>query len=220
MPIRPAADSAGAPTFDPPDGSREPRVGRGANCKEVLQFCKRRRKRSREELGRNVSGREIEQLVDKAILLANIIVAEPPSLALADHGHGLVTRNRSRRCAELMQALLGLHSSFNRAMILLPDVVQVLHRSMSAAAAQGSFRFYRCNRREASSSSVNDPGLRMRWIAERLAEQTFGRSGSAQRRQQKVDGGSSGIEGPVEETPTDLHSKCTSRRHARICWSA
>jgi hypothetical protein len=126
----------------------------------VLQLCKRRRKRSREELGRNVSGREIEQLVDEAILLANIIVAEPPSLAHAVHGHGLVTRNRSQRCAELAKALLGLHSSFDRAMILLQDVVQVLHRSMSAAAAQGSFRFYRCNRRvvEASSSSVNDPG--------------------------------------------------------------
>jgi hypothetical protein len=33
MPIRPAADSACSTTSDPQDGSREPFVGRGANCK-------------------------------------------------------------------------------------------------------------------------------------------------------------------------------------------
>jgi hypothetical protein len=36
MPIWPAADSAGAPTSDPRDGSREPLVGRGMNCKRVV----------------------------------------------------------------------------------------------------------------------------------------------------------------------------------------
>jgi len=69
-------------------------------------------------------------------------------------------------------------------MILLQDVVQILHRSMSAAAAQGSFRFHCCNRRivEASLIGVHDARLRMRWIAEGLAEQAFGRRGIAQRR--------------------------------------
>ena len=46
----------------------------------------------------------------------------------------------------------------------------------------------------------------MRWIAQRLAEQTFGRGGIAQRRQQEVDGGTRGIDGPIEVTPTALHS--------------
>jgi hypothetical protein len=46
----------------------------------------------------------------------------------------------------------------------------------------------------------------MRWIAERLAEQAFGRRGSPQHRQQKVDGGTGGIDGLVEVTPTALHS--------------
>src|SRR5271156_3908014 len=46
----------------------------------------------------------------------------------------------------------------------------------------------------------------MRWIAESLAEQSFGRSGIAQRRQQEVDGGAGGIDGPVEVTPTALDS--------------
>jgi len=46
----------------------------------------------------------------------------------------------------------------------------------------------------------------MRWIAERLAEQAFGRHGIAQRQQQKVDSGTGGIDDPVEVTPTALDS--------------
>src|ERR1019366_3871672 len=49
---------------------------------------------------------------------------------------------------------------------------------------------------EAGLISVDDAGLRMRWIAESLAEQTFGRRGIAQRRQQEVDSGTGGIDGP------------------------
>ena len=44
---------------------------------------------------------QIEQLVDEPILLANIIVADPPRLPLADHVHSLVSRNRSPCCSEL-----------------------------------------------------------------------------------------------------------------------
>ncbi len=93
-------------------------------------------------------------------------------------------------------------------MILLQDVVQVSDRSMSAAAAQGSFRFDSHHRRavEAGLISVDDAGLRMRWIAERLAEQAFGCRGIAQCRQQEVDGGTGGIDGSIEVTPTALHS--------------
>ena len=68
--------------------------------------------------------------------------------------------------------------------------------------------FHRCNRRvvEASLISVDDAGLGMRRIAERLAEQAFGRSGITQCRQQEVDGGARRIDGPVEVTPTPLYS--------------
>src|ERR1700730_1043048 len=81
--------------------------------------------RSREELDGEVSGSQIEQLVDEPILLANIIVADPPRLSLPDHVHSLVSRNRSPCRAELAKALLGLHASFDRSVILLQDVVQV-----------------------------------------------------------------------------------------------
>jgi hypothetical protein len=57
-------------------------------------------------------------------------------------------------------------------MILFQDVVQILNRSMSAAAAQGFFRFRGCDRRavEAGLISVDNTGLGVRWIAEREAE--------------------------------------------------
>ncbi len=52
---------------------------------------------------------------------------------------------------------------------------------MPAAAAQGSFPFDCGNRRavQAGLISVDDAGLRMRWIAERLTEQVLGRRGIA-----------------------------------------
>jgi len=122
--------------------------------------------------------------------------------------YSLVSRNGSPCCSELAKALLGLHSSFNRSMILLQDIVQILDRSMAAAPAQGSFRSHPGNRRaiEAGLIGVDDAGLRMRWIAQRHAEQALGRGGIAQRRQQEVDSGTGGIDGPVEVTPTALDS--------------
>ena len=64
-------------------------------------------------------------------------------------------------------------------MILLQDVVQILDRSMATVAAQSSFRFHCGNRRaiEVGLIDVDDAGLRMRWIAESLAEQALGRRG-------------------------------------------
>src|SRR6202166_803767 len=158
--------------------------------------------------GGAVSAPQIEQLIDELILLANSIAADPACLPLADHVHRLVSLYRSPGRLELAKVLLGLHSSFDRSMILLQDVVQILHRSMAAAAAQGSFRFHPGNRRavETGLIGVDDAGLRMRWIGERLAEQAFGRRGIAQRRQQEVDSGTGGIDGPIEVTPTALDS--------------
>src|SRR3974377_872337 len=141
-------------------------------------------------MGGEVSGSQIEQSVDEPILLANIIVADPPRLPLADHVYSFVSRNRSPSCVELAKALLGLHSLFDRSMILLQDIVQILDRSMPAAAAQGSFRFHCGNRRavEAGLISVDDAGLRMRWIAKALAEKALGRRGTREHRHKEVTG--------------------------------
>jgi hypothetical protein len=87
----------------------------------------------RKELDGEVSGCQIEQLVDETILLANIIGADPPRLPLAGPVSRLVSRNRSPSCSELTKALLGLHPSFDRSMILLQGVVELSDRSMAAA---------------------------------------------------------------------------------------
>jgi hypothetical protein len=86
------------------------------------------------------------RLIDEPILLANIIVTDPPRLPLPDHVHSLVSLNGSPCCSELAKVPLGLHSSFDRSMILLEDVVQILDRSMPAAPVQRSFLFHSGNR--------------------------------------------------------------------------
>ena len=63
---------------------------------------------ARAELGGEVSGDQIEQLVDELILFANISVADPPRLPLPDHVHRLVSLNRSPGRLEFAKALLGL----------------------------------------------------------------------------------------------------------------
>jgi hypothetical protein len=99
--------------------------------------------------------------------------------------HRLVSLNRSPRRLKFAKALLGLHSSFDRSLILLQYVAQVLDWPMSAAAAQGSFLFQSWHRRarEAGLIGVDEPGLRMGWIAESLAERPSGCRRIAQGRQ-------------------------------------
>ena len=125
-----------------------------------------------------VSGRQLEQLVDEPILLTNISGADPPRLPLANHMIRLVAGNASPRGVKLAKALFGVHALFDRTMILFQDVVQILDRPV-AAAAQDSFLFHCSNRCvvEAGFIAVDDAWLRMRWSAERLAEQAFGGCG-------------------------------------------
>ena len=91
-------------------------------------------------------------------------------------------------------------------MVLLQDIVQILNPSIVAAAAQSSFLFHSCKRRELEVAliGVDDAGLRMRWIAERLTEQALGHCGIAHRREQEGDSGTGGIDGSIKVTPTAL----------------
>ena len=51
---------------------------------------------------------------------------------------------------------------------------------------------------------IDNPGLPMRRMRQRLAQQAFGRSGIAQPREHEVDRGAGGIDGSVEVAPTPL----------------
>src|SRR5208337_4602821 len=84
-------------------------------------------------------GLPIEKAVDELNLPKKIISCHPSNLPLSDHVDRFVALNRSPRRLEFSEALHGVHSTFDGSMILLENVVQVLHRSVSTAVAQRSF---------------------------------------------------------------------------------
>ncbi len=86
-----------------------------------------------------VSGGEAEHLVDELILTPHISPAHPSNLSLAQHVDRFISRNRSSGRLELSKSLLGIHSSFDGAVVLLDDVVQILHRPVTAAMAESPF---------------------------------------------------------------------------------
>ncbi len=57
---------------------------------------------------------------------------------------------------------------------------------------------------EACLVGIDDAGLRMPRISQRLTEQAFGRIGIAEVREHEVDRGSGGIDGSVEVAPAAL----------------
>ena len=81
------------------------------------------------------SGDQFEELVDELNLTSNVSSAHPTSLPLPDHVHRLITLNRTLRRLEFSEPLLGVHPPFDRAAILLQDIVQVLHGSVPITAA-------------------------------------------------------------------------------------
>ena len=112
----------------------------------------------------SVSCRHLEQVVDELNLSPNIRTAHPPRLPLPDQVHGLVALDRSPRRVECTKPLLGLHASFDRSMILLHDVVQVLDRPVAATASQESF-FFTCASRIPNSLAASriEAPLRGAW---------------------------------------------------------
>jgi hypothetical protein len=81
------------------------------------------------------SGGQFEELVDELNVTPNISPAHPPNLPLPHHVYRLITLNGSLRRLEFSEPLLGVHPVFDRAVILLQDIVQVLHRSVPTTAA-------------------------------------------------------------------------------------
>ena len=63
---------------------------------------------ARAELGGEVSGRQIEQLVDELILFANISVADPPRLPGEGSRAGMKSGRFERTCEGLAAELAGL----------------------------------------------------------------------------------------------------------------
>jgi hypothetical protein len=109
-------------------------------------------------------GSHFEEFVDEPILTPDATPAQPPHLALPNYVHRLIALNRSSRSLEFAKPLLSVHSPFDRAMVLLDDVVQILDGSVAAPAAEYPFLLYVCDGRTVDRRQirVDDAGLRMR----------------------------------------------------------
>ena len=119
-----------------------------------------------------ISGGWLEHIVDELILMANIGPAHPSNLSPPHHVDHFLTLNRSSRGLELSESLLGVHSSFDGAMVLLNNVVQVLHGSVPTATAESSFPLSCPDRGGIDGCQIrdNDAWLWMRSVAQSLAK--------------------------------------------------
>src|SRR6516164_473960 len=129
----------------------------------VLQVSKWDKSRREDVVPGTLSG-HFEDFVDEPILTPDATAAQPPHLALPNDVHRLLALNRSTRRLEFAEPLLGPHAPFDRTMVLLDDVVQILDGSMAAPAAERPFLLYVCNGRTVDRRQirVDDARLRMR----------------------------------------------------------
>ena len=63
----------------------------------------------------------IEEFVDEPILTLDVLPAQPPDLTLPNYVYRLIALNGSSRSLEFAKPLLGVHSPFDRTMVLLDD---------------------------------------------------------------------------------------------------
>jgi hypothetical protein len=86
-------------------------------------------------------GCQIEKAVDEVNLAKKVVSCHPSNLRLPDHVNRFVALNRSPSRLKFSETLLGVHSTFDGSMILLENVVQILHRSVSPLDASVSIYF-------------------------------------------------------------------------------
>ena len=117
-----------------------------------------------------ISGSQFEELLDESDLTEDISSTHPPNLPLPHHVHRLITLNRSLRRLEFSEPLLGVHPTFDRSVILLENVVQVLYGSVPTAAAKDPFLLYVGDGRAVDRGHVriDDTRLRMGGIGQAL----------------------------------------------------
>jgi hypothetical protein len=101
----------------------------------VLQVSERNKSSPSRLSSPRILGGHLEEFVDEPILTPDVTPAHPPHLALPNYVHRFMALNRSSRSLEFAESLLGLHSPFDRAMVLLDDVVQLHGRVGGGTAA-------------------------------------------------------------------------------------
>ena len=120
----------------------------------VLQVSERNKSSPSRLSFPGILGGHLEEFVDEPILTPDVTPSQPPHLALPNYVHRLIALSRSSRSLEFAEPLLGLHWPFDRAMVLLEDVVQILDGSVAAAAAQRLFLLYVCDSRAVNRRQI------------------------------------------------------------------
>jgi len=82
---------------------------------------------------------QAEGLGDKAILGDDVSPLRMEKLTLADHVHDFVAPQRSPCRVKGAESQSRLHAPFNRSVILLDDVVQILARTQRADLGEDTF---------------------------------------------------------------------------------
>jgi hypothetical protein len=101
----------------------------------------------------------------------------PVRLAFANHMNRFVAGDRAPSSPEGAKMLAWTHPAFDGPVILLQDVIEVLHWSMSAVLLQSTFGFELRNRRWINGVlvGVDDPRLRMVRSAQGFGEEALSR---------------------------------------------
>jgi hypothetical protein len=120
-----------------------------------------------------------EQFFDEPDLTPNIIAAQPPNLPLPHHVHRLIALNGSPGRMKFPETLLGVDPAFDRAMVLLKDVVQVLDWAMPTWPAKRPFLLNSGDGWgiDGRQIGIDDARLRMGSAAQSLAKQALGSIG-------------------------------------------
>src|SRR5271166_4788364 len=131
----------------------------------------------------------------------------PARLAFADHMDRLVAGNCAPSAPKRTKMLACAHPAFDGPVILFQDVVEILHRSMSAVFLQSTLSFelrYRW-RITCVLVGVDDPRRPIVLSAQRFGEEAFGRRCIAFSREKEVDRRTGRVDSPVQIDPLALN---------------
>src|SRR5271165_1584433 len=119
----------------------------------------------------------------------------------------LVAGNCAPSAPKRTKMLACAHPAFDGPVILFQDVVEILHRSMSAVLLQSTLSFELHYRRRITGVlvGVDDPRRRMVLSAQSLGEKALGRRCIAFSREKEVDRRTGRVDSPVQIDPLALN---------------
>jgi len=145
---------------------------------------------------------------------------EPSDLSFADHVHRFVARYGVECAIHGPEPETGSDSFFDKAVILLDDVVEVRRRSAAAVAPQfaGSLQIRNYLRVRRMSVDVDYPRSDLASARQSPSKEVFGGHRIAVRREHEVDRIALGIDGAVQISPVPRDSNIRLIHPPRAVW--